>query len=303
VAIINPRPYEYVKGGVVITGNAQLDGFQLYRMEYGQGLNPVEWRQLGGDHGNQMQGGPLEFWDTATEEEGLYTLQLTVVRGDQSIERKAVQVTVDNTPPEVEIINPEPDRVYVLEDDEWINFQVDALDNFSMNRVEYLIDNQKVGESTVAPYTLRWNLVLTDAKLSWEEPVTQTRVITQPDGSLVDTGEVITLTQVLTVTTPITDPAELAAWPPDKPAEKEIGYQKVYSDGWTIISTTLGYTETHLLHVVAYDSAGNETKTDPIRITIVHKPPEEEKGKESNKPQGYALPPLPEAWTERRGVM
>ena len=29
VAIISPRPYEYVKGGVVISGNAQIDGFQL----------------------------------------------------------------------------------------------------------------------------------------------------------------------------------------------------------------------------------------------------------------------------------
>jgi hypothetical protein len=292
VAIINPRPYEYVKGGVVITGNAQLDGFQLYRLEYGQGLNPVEWRQLGGDHGNQVQGGPLEFWDTANEEEGLYTLQLTVVRGDQSVERKAVQVTVDNTPPEVEIINPEPERVYVMEDDEWINFQVDAIDNFSMNRVEYFMDNQKIGESTVTPYTLRWNIVMTDTQVEWEAPVTQSVVITQPDGSTVETGESITLTHVITVTEPITDPAELAALPLDKPPEKVIGYQKIYSDGLTLISTTLGYTETHLIHVVAYDSAGNETKTEPIQVLIIHKEEEEEEEPVADDSEAFVLPSI-----------
>jgi membrane carboxypeptidase/penicillin-binding protein len=294
VAIINPRPYEYVKGGVVITGNAQLDGFQLYRLEYGRGLNPTEWRQLGSDYSNQVQGGPLEFWDTANEEEGLYTLQLTVVRGDQSIERKATQVTIDNTPPEVEIINPEPDKVYVMEDDEWINFQVDALDNFSMNRVEYFMDNQKIGESTVAPYTLRWNIVMTDANVTWEAPVTQSVVITQPDGSVIATGETVTLTHVISVTQPITDPAELVDWPFDQVPERFIGFQKVYSDGLNIISTTLGYTETHLIHIIAHDSAGNETKTEPIQVLIQHEEEEEEDVEPTAQggQQGYLEPPL-----------
>ncbi len=294
VAIINPRPYEYIKENVVITGNAQIDGFQLYRLEYGQGLNPVEWRQLGGDHTNQVQGGPLEFWDTTNEEEGLYTLQLTVVRGDQSIERRSTQVTIDNTPPEVEIINPEPDRVYVMEDDEWINFQVDAVDNFSMNRVEYFMDNQKIGQSTVIPYTLRWNIAMTDTQVVWEAPVTQAVVITQPDGSLVETGEFITLTHVISVTQPVTDPVELANWPVDFAPEKLIGYQKIYSGGLSIISTTHHYTEAHLIHVVAYDSAGNETETEPIRVQIIHKEEEEEEEEETatDNSQAFLLLPI-----------
>jgi len=291
VAIIGPRPYEYVKGGVVISGNAQIDGFSFYRIEVGQGLAPTEWRQLGGDHGNQVQGAPLEFWDTAAEEEGLYTLQLTVVRGDQSVDRKSVQVTVDNTPPEVEVINPEPERVYVLEDDEWINFQVDAIDNFAMDRVDYYMDNQKIGESTVAPYTLRWNLALSDTQIIWEEPVTQAKTITQPDGSAIETGEFITLTHVITVTEPITDPAELAALGPGERPERDIGYSKVYSDGWTIISTTTGYTESHLIHVIAYDAAGNETKAGDFRIYIVHEEKEEDK-EAADDSQAFVLPSI-----------
>ena len=289
VAIINPRPYEYIKGQTVITGNAQIDGFQLYRMEVGKGLNPTEWRQLGGDHNNQVQNAPLEFWDTSNEEEGLYTLQLTVVKGDQGLERRTVQVTVDNTTPQVEVINPEPDKVYIMEQDEWINFQVDAIDNLSMNRVEYFMDNQKIGESTVAPYTLRWNIVMTDTPIThWEAPTTQSVVITQPDGTLVPTGQTITLTQVISMTQPITDPVELANWPVGFLPEKFVGYQKVYSNGLTIISANDSYTETHLIHMVAYDSAGNETKTEPIRVQITHEKEEEDPAAD----EGAYLPEL-----------
>ncbi len=297
VAIISPRPYEYVKGGIVITGNAQIDGFQFYRLEYGQGLNPAEWRQLGGDHNNQVQGGPLEFWDTAAEEEGLYTLQLTVVRGDQSIERRAVQVTVDNTPPQVEMVNPNPGKVYVMEDDLWINIQVDAADNLSMNRVEFFMNNQKIGESTVAPYTLRWNIEMLDQPVTqMEAPLVQTVVVTQPDGSLAEAGT-ITVTQVLTITEPVTDPVELANWPVGFAPEKLVGYQKVYSGGFSIISTSYGYTETHKIHVVAHDSAGNETKIEPIDVLVIHKEEEEEEDQQEaadEDSQAYLSPAFPE---------
>jgi membrane peptidoglycan carboxypeptidase len=313
VAIINPRPYEYIKGGQVITGNAKADNFQLYRLEVGQGLNPAEWRQLGRDYNNQVEGTPLEFWDTTQEEEGLYTLQLTVVKGDQSLERKAVQVTVDNTPPSVELVNPEPDKLYTQEDDLWVNIQADATDNFSMNRVEFFLDGNKIGETTVAPYTLRWNIVMTDTPIRFlEAPLYQTGPITQPDGavitptSTISVPGAITLTYVLSVTQAITDPAKLASLPPGFAPEEWIGYQKVYSGGFSIISTTLGYTETHLIHVIAYDSAGNEAKTEPIRISVIHKPPEEEEEKEqaADNSQGFILPPLyryraPFFWQQR----
>ncbi len=295
VAIINPRPYEYVQGGVVITGNAQIDGFQLYRMEYGKGLNPSEWIQLGGDHNNQVDNGPLEFWDTTNEEEGLYTLQLTVLRGDQSLERKAVQVTVDNTPPYVDIINPEPDKVYEMEADEWINFQVDVVDNLSMDRVEYYMNNEKVGESTVAPYTMKWNIEMVDEPVyGMQSTIQRPVVLTQTDGSTITGTEYVQVTDLLTLTQTVTDPDELANWPEGFAPERFIGYQKVYSGGFTIISTTNTYTESHLIHVIAYDSAGNETKTEPFRVQVTHEKEddEEEEGAEGEDGEAFLAPAL-----------
>ncbi len=105
-------------------------------------------------------------------------------------------------------------------------------------------------------------------------------VITQPDGSIFDTGTVITLSKVITLTIPITDPLELEALAEDEPPLKPIGYQKVYSDGFTIISTTTNYTETHMVHIVAHDSAGNKTETEPFRVILVHEEKEEEEEEE-----------------------
>ncbi len=217
--------------------------------------------------------------------EGLYTLQLTVLRGDGGFQRQATQVTIDNTPPTAEILNPDDGRLYVLEDDEYINFQVDANDNFAMDKVEYYIDNRQIGESTVAPYNLRWTLAMSDVLLSEEFAVTTTEQLFQPDGSPMigldgqPVTEVITLSQVISLTVPRT-PEEIAATPDFTATEKVIGYTQVFSGGMQIISDTVGYTETHVIWVKAFDAAGNEFKTDPIYIAVIHK--EEDKPDEQS---------------------
>jgi hypothetical protein len=302
-AITYPRQFDYIHGGIIITGNARLDGFQLYRLEYGSGLNPGTWQQLGGDHTNPVDNGPMEFWDTSNLEEGLYTLQLTVLRGDSSFERYASQVTIDNTPPEAEVINPNDGKVYVLEDDEYVNFQVDSNDNFAMDRVEYFVDNQKIGETTIAPYTIRWPLSMEDITIVGREYViTQTQPLLNPDGSpVVDangqvvSGPIITLTRVTSITQ-------------ESDAAGVIGYTQAFSGGKQIISTLGGYTETHLLRATAYDAAGNKVETAPVRISIIHEPEEEEEdNSQSSLPSEGALSEqaalLPEGVTGRRSLL
>ena len=279
VAIMHPAPYQYVSGGLVITGSATSDNFALYRLEFGQGLNPTEWTQLGGDHTSQVDHGPLEFWDTTSVPEGLYTLQLTVVRHDQTFQQSAVQVTVDNTPPDVTLLNPPDGKVYKMEDDEWVNMQVHAVDNVSMDRVEFWLDGRKVDEATVAPYQSRWTIVMSDTIPVEGTVVTQTKTVTNPDGSF--SQQVVTLTQVITVPNP------------EVPTET-LQYMQVYSGGLTIISNThtitpgVGYTETHTLKIIAYDAAGNKTETEPITFSVIHDP--EVLAEES--PQAAVLPSL-----------
>ncbi|MCZ7571739.1 MAG: PBP1A family penicillin-binding protein [Ardenticatenaceae bacterium] len=152
-----PMPYAYVGGVVPITGTARADNFQLYRIAIGQGLDPASWIQIGPDHPDQRENSVLEFWDTAGME-GLYTIQLTVLKNDGNAERSTVQVTVDNVAPQVKITYPFPDQVYTLGEDEWVNIQADAQDNIAMQKVEFYVDGRQFDQSTVAPFNRKWTL-------------------------------------------------------------------------------------------------------------------------------------------------
>ncbi len=256
VVVVNPPPYAYVKGIFPIIGNAKAGNFAFYRLEYGPGLNPESWSLIGGDHHNQVDNAPLEFWDV-TGLDGLYTLRLTVVEHNQQIHEYATQVTVDNAPPQVTISYPEEGQVYVMEDDEWISTQADAMDNFSMDRVDFYLDNRLQGTTTVPPYNKRWTIVMSDTvpSLPPGTVITSTEMITNPDGSLVT--QVITLTEVIT-------------------GENGLVIQFFHDGRGLMIDDSGGYTETHLIHVIAFDAAGNEVESEPVRVFVIHKEEEEE---------------------------
>jgi hypothetical protein len=60
--------------------------------------------------------------------------------------------------------------------------------------------------------------------------------------------------------------------------DPQLGQTSMWFDGGMgIIQDSTGYTETHLIRVVAVDAAGNETESDPVRVYVTHKKKEEEK--------------------------
>jgi hypothetical protein len=275
VAIIQPPPYAYISGGTAIIGNAKSPDFQLWRLEYGEGLNPSAWIQIGGDHYDQRDNAPLDYWDVS-ELNGLYTLQLRVVENSQNYKDATIQVTVDNITPTVELVHPPEGKVYVMEDDEYVNIKADATDNVSMDRVEYYLDNRLIDTSTVAPYNEKWIIVMSDTIPIEGFAITSTVPITNPDGTMGE--QVITYTQVTTNTYPVLTS--------DGVITESINYTQVFSGGMSIISNTLGYTETHLIHVVAYDAAGNSVESNKVQISVVH---EEEEEKEEGEAEPTAM--------------
>jgi hypothetical protein len=154
-----------------------------------------------------------------------------------------------------------------MEDDEYVNIKADATDNVSMDRVEFYLDNRLMDTTTVAPYSGKWTIVMSDTIPVEGFAITSTVPITNPDGTMGE--QVITYTQVTTNTFPLTMP--------DGVITESINYTQVFSGGMGIISNTLGYTETHLIHVVAYDAASNSVESDKVQIFVVHKEEEEEK--------------------------
>jgi hypothetical protein len=62
-------------------------------LEFGQGLNPQTWTQIGTDSTNPVNEDILGSWDTS-DLSGLYILRLLVVRTDRRVEQAVVAVMV-----------------------------------------------------------------------------------------------------------------------------------------------------------------------------------------------------------------
>ena len=163
VAITSPVMLAQVRGDIEVLGSAGGDGFAYYRLQVGKGLNPQQWIQIGEDVDTPVDQGRLGVWDTENLD-GLYTLQLQVVRQDQRLDSAITQVTVDNQPPQVEIVSPIADQVSIVRDGQLI-LLVEADDNLSVRSVDFLIDGDLVDQRIDPPYAVPWEGVPGDHTL------------------------------------------------------------------------------------------------------------------------------------------
>jgi hypothetical protein len=256
VVILDPALGGHVKEVVPVRGNARSGEFNFYRLEFGEGLNPSAWSQIGGDHYNQVDNNVLEFWDVRGLQDGLYTLQLSVVEHSGNVKRSSIYVTVDNQPPEALVSYPWPGRVLQLEADEWANLTADVSDNVQIDRVEFYLDDELLDFSVVEPYAVKWVLGMQDQLPDPDmEPITGTRTITNPDGSWFTEVVTVTWVEVSTTTNAIT---------------------QTWENGMMVIASGETITESHVVHVVAIDAAGNQTESEKVRFYIIHKPEEKE---------------------------
>jgi membrane peptidoglycan carboxypeptidase len=92
VNIILPEMFSEVTGEVQIKGTAAGDNFASYRVLVGQGLNPQEWIQVG-EGSAPVTKGLLATWDTKGLN-GLYAVQLQVIKSDETVDTAIIQVTV-----------------------------------------------------------------------------------------------------------------------------------------------------------------------------------------------------------------
>jgi len=231
-AIITPTLNGYVTGIIDISGNARGGP---YRVEFGSGLDPQQWTQIGPEHGEEVVNGRLETLDTNALGEGIYTLRLTVQRSDGPREWRT-PFTVDHTPPTVVISDPKPDRLYVMEDDEQINVNVLVNDTWSVDRVVYYVNGAEFATSTVAPYNERWKIKMRDV-------------------GQIETGA-----------------AENWLGFPSEDPDIQPGRMLPFGDGFQAIRTSAGvYLESYLFKVRAYDGAGNTVESDEVRVYVRHK--------------------------------
>jgi membrane peptidoglycan carboxypeptidase len=149
-----PAMFATVGGKVRLEGAVQSDNLDFYRVQIGQGLNPQEWIQVGEDSSEPVEGGLLAEWDTAGYE-GLYTIQLLMVRQDHTAERAFVLVTVDNQAPEIEILYPGSQAPVPLHPNRrTLTVRVEAQDDLSLREVQIFVDGELKASLIQPPYTV-----------------------------------------------------------------------------------------------------------------------------------------------------
>lgn len=152
--ISQPRPFSVVGGVVELIGTAGGAEFASYSLQVGQGINPTAWVSIQESTPLAVENARLAEWDTRGLE-GLYVVRLLVVRRDQRVETSLLQVTVDNTPPQVRI--PYPLEGQVFSGQSTITLQAEVSDNIGLARVEWRLDGRSIGETTQPPFALIWD--------------------------------------------------------------------------------------------------------------------------------------------------
>jgi membrane carboxypeptidase/penicillin-binding protein PbpC len=155
-----PAMFGVIGGKVQITGTAGGDAFAYYSIQIGKGINPDTWQQLGDPVTSAVNAGKLAEWDTSGLD-GLYAIRLLVVNKSNEAHQAVLQVTVDNTPPAIQITTPLPDQK-LQSIAGAVTLSASVQDSSPIVKVEWWIDGKLAGTQTNAPYA--WQLKTTSGK-------------------------------------------------------------------------------------------------------------------------------------------
>jgi membrane peptidoglycan carboxypeptidase len=158
VHITSPEMFSYVHGKVEISGSASANTFASYQVQIGQGLNPATWQQIGAGNSQPVIEGPLAEWDT-TGLNGLYVIRLQVVDKQSVLRTAMMQVTVDNTPPEINLRYPLDGASLDSASTPDIFVKADVTDAVEVKRVEMDIDGRTVASLETGPFYTNWKAV------------------------------------------------------------------------------------------------------------------------------------------------
>lgn len=157
VAITSPAPGSFIGHVLEVKGSASSDSFVRFGLEYGEGLAPSRWLALGPLQDKPVRDGILGKFDVS-HLNGLYTLRLTVMDSKRGLIYSTVPLTVDNADPQVEISYPNPGMTLKIDGEEQVGIQAKVNDNYGVQRVEFFVDEQPLGFTTVFPYNRQWRL-------------------------------------------------------------------------------------------------------------------------------------------------
>jgi len=157
VQILQPADFAYVGGIMDIRGSIDDPNIDYYQLAYGQDVNPNNWIAIGDQQQDYSPGTSLGTWDTA-ELNGVYTVRFTVVFTDGSVDTDTKLVTLDNTPPSINLLTGDGATTIRYPAQTVISLLADASDNLTIERVEFYQNGDLVGIDTEWPYGFEFDI-------------------------------------------------------------------------------------------------------------------------------------------------
>lgn len=151
--ITQPEAYQYLSGNIQIRGTVDEANLQHFQVLVGAGLYPETWYQVGEEQTTSKRNSVLASWDTTEQKDGLYALRLQVVRNDLSIKNHTLQVSIDNTPPQITLIYPQENSIISKAFNGQFTLQAEIQDQIGIKSVTWMIDGQAIGKQTQMPYS------------------------------------------------------------------------------------------------------------------------------------------------------
>lgn len=155
VRINSPEMFAYVRGQVPILGQAGGEEFEFYRVQVGKGLKPREWLQVGENAAQPVSDGQLAVWDTSGLN-GLFAVQLQVVRSNRLVETAVIQVAVDNQPPEALILYPDEGQVVSPNPSGRVTLRAKIEEELALSSVAFFMDDRPIAALRQGPFTVAW---------------------------------------------------------------------------------------------------------------------------------------------------
>jgi hypothetical protein len=152
--ILQPGPMDVLHGTVNLRVTVAREGMTEFQLQAGQGLYPSEWFILA-EGKTAVREKTIAAWD-ASAEDGVWSLQLVCLFADGSLETAAIPVTLDNSPPEIHLVEPALTGQQTLRQGEAFLLQADISDNLSLAGVEFRLDGKTRTTMEVGPFAIRW---------------------------------------------------------------------------------------------------------------------------------------------------
>ncbi|MGJ3238690.1 MAG: penicillin-binding protein [Anaerolineae bacterium] len=146
-----PQELAYVRGEVNIRGSVDPETLQSYQVRYGAGIRPNEWIVIGEPRTEFVEGQSLGTWDT-TGLDGPYTVQISVLNRNGSVDSAGVRVTVDNIEPDITLQAGNDQQIFRWPAETVIPLEAEVEDNLAIDRVEFYQNGGLIGEVRQAPY-------------------------------------------------------------------------------------------------------------------------------------------------------